>query len=181
MTGDIAPRERRHYWLSLAALVVVLPAAVLVSSWGSLKQWRTNHYRVPIAVERQAIQRYAGADWKLSSLTRLPGSTGESSVMLVEIEAVVDDPALLVTSPCEIALSDEQGRIWKPGFLTEPIVRELHPEAANKPRCGSLAFEGAGKGARVGMAETFTVPATAEDFALSIIISGALPDYLLLK
>lgn len=181
MMGDVAPRERRHYWLSLAGLVVILPATVLVSSWDSLMQWRANHYRIQIPVEGQAVQRYAGADWKLSELTRLPGGMPEESVMLVEFEAVVDDPAILSKSPCEVALTDERGRIWKPVFLTEPIVRELHPEAAEKPRCSNFAFEGSSKGSRITMAETFTVPTAAENLALSVTVVGALPDYMLLK
>ena len=32
--------ERRRYWLSLAALAIVLPAAIVVNSWDSLSEWR---------------------------------------------------------------------------------------------------------------------------------------------
>lgn len=179
--GITAPAERRRYWLSLAALVVLLPAAVLLSAWESFMLWRTNHYRVPIPVERQAIQRYAGADWKLSELTRLPGGSPEQSVMLVEFEAVVDDPAMLLASPCEVGLTDGEGRIWQNSFLTGSIVRELRPDAVEKSLCGPFAFEGASKGSRVEMAETFIVPAAVENFELSVTVSGALPAHLLLK
>lgn len=177
----VAQNERRRYWLSLAALIIAMPAAVLVGSWENLEQWRANHRRIPIPVEPQVTQHYAGAEWRLSSLTRLPGGSPDRTVMLAEFEAMVDDAAILAASPCEVALTDTEGRRWKPGFLTEPIVRELHPDAAGKPRCGSFAFEGAGHGSTIGMAETFIVPVAAKEFALSITVTDGLPQYLLLR
>ena len=46
--------EGRRYWLSLAALVVVLPAAIVVSAWDSLSEWRRGWLGTPILVERGA-------------------------------------------------------------------------------------------------------------------------------
>ena len=68
--------ERPGYWLSLAALIVVLPVAVLVHSWGSLSQWWANRDRDPIIAERGVAQSYAGAEWRLTGLSVLPQGTG---------------------------------------------------------------------------------------------------------
>ncbi len=88
---ELQAGERRRYWLSLAALVVVLPAAVLAHTWGSLTQWWANNDRDPIEVERGTAQPYAGAEWRMTGLSVLPiGSTGRS-VVLAEFEARIDE------------------------------------------------------------------------------------------
>ena len=178
---DLQPGERRRYWLSLAALVVVLPIALLVHSWGSLSQWWTNRNRDPMVVERGTAQRYAGAEWRLTGLSVLPAGSADRSVVLAEFEAKVEDPAILLESPCIVALTDSGGRRWQPRFTVERTVRELRPEAAEKPRCGGPAFEGAQVGAIAKMAESFVVPADADGLALSLVMPNALPGSLVLR
>ena len=179
--GERDMGERRSYWLSLAALVVVLPVAILVHSWGSLSQWWASNNRDPIIAERGAAQRYAGAEWRLTGLSVLPGGAADRAVVLAEFEAKIEDPASLLESPCIVALTDAGGRRWQPRFTSERIVRELRPESAEKPRCGGLAFEGAQAGAVARMAETFVVPAKVEGLALSVIMPNALPGNLILR
>lgn len=171
--------QRRRYWLGIAALMVVLPAAVLVHSGDTIQEWWRQDMRNPIIVERGAPQRYAGADWRLTGLERLPGNRSGTSVILAEFEATVDDPALLAENPCQVVLTDNQDRRWEPAFLTEPVVRQAMPEAADKPRCG--LFEGIDQGDTVMMAESFTVPDDTEDLALAVALSGILPTYLLFR
>ncbi len=178
---ELQAGERRRYWLSLAALVVVLPAAILAHTWGSLTQWWANNDRDPINVERGAAQRYAGAEWRMTGLSVLPiGSTGRS-VVLAEFEARIEDPAVLMESPCVVALTDAGGRRWQPRFTVHRIVREQRPEAAEKPSCGGLTPEQAPAGATVKMAETFVVPADVDGLALSLIKPNALPGNLVLR
>jgi hypothetical protein len=178
---ELQAGERRRYWLSLAALVVVLPAAVLAHTWGSLTQWWANNDRDPIEVERGTAQPYAGAEWRMTGLSVLPiGSTGRS-VVLAEFEARIEDPAVLMESPCVVALTDAGGRRWQPRFTVHRIVREQRPEAAEKPNCGGLTPEQAPAGATVKMAETFVVPADVDGLALSLIKPNALPGNLVLR
>lgn len=73
MTAMIGMSERRRYWLSLAALAITLPAAIVVNSWDSLSEWRRGQLSAPIVVKRGAAEAYAGAEWRLTGLTRLPG------------------------------------------------------------------------------------------------------------
>ena len=169
MTTVVGGGERRRYWLSLAALVVVLPAALVVNSWDSLSEWRRGRLNAPIAVDRGSTQAYAGAQWQLTGLTRLPGATPDTTLVVAEFDAVVDDPTLLQAGPCAVALTDDKGRRWLPG----------RPAAADKPRCYGLAR--AEKGKTIAMAETFTVPESAASLALSVSIGGAKPTYLLFK
>jgi hypothetical protein len=171
--------ERRRYWFSVAALAVVLPAAILVRSGATISEWLLQDKRNPIIVERGASQRYVGADWRLTGLTRLPGDLPGSFVILTEFETTVANPALLTEYPCQVVLTDEQGRRWEPVFLTEPVVRQTKPEAADKPRCG--LFEGVGPGDTVTMADSFVVPEDTERFMLTVTFAGALPDYLLFR
>lgn len=179
MTAATRTGERRRYWLSLAALVVVLPVAVLVNSWDSLSEWRLGHMRTPIIVERDAAERYAGAQWQLTGLTRLPGGASGATLIVAEFEATVDDPALLQNSPCAVVLTDDKGRRWQPVFLPPRLVRQGRPAAADKPRCSALAR--AEKGQTIAMAETFTVPEEAAGLTLSLTIGAARPAFLVFR
>lgn len=172
--------EKRQYWLSLAALAVVLPATVALHSWESVAEWRKRHHGDPIAVAAGATQNYAGAEWQLTSLARMPGNRADAVVVLAQFEVTVDTefPA---GNFCQVALTDADGRRWQPVFLSERIVRQTHPEAVEKPRCSTTRFETLTKGSRVKMAETFIVPDAAKDLALDVTMTGALPQYLVLR
>ncbi len=172
--------ERRRYWLSLAALLVVLPATIAVHSWDSVAAWRSRYDRDPIAVVTGATQNYAGAEWQLTSLSRLPGRSPDETVVLAQFEATVD-AEIEAGNFCQVVLTDAEGRRWQPVFLGERIVREMHPEAVDKPRCMTTQFETLAKGSRAKMAETFIVPDAANDLALNVTMTGALPQYLVLK
>ena len=171
--------ERRRYWFSLVALAIVLPAAILVNSWDSLSEWRSRNRHTPLAVERGATQRYAGAQWQLTSLARLSGRQTDAIPVVAEFEAAVDDPQLLRNGPCVVVLTDDRGRRWQPTFLPARTVRQARPEAVDKPRCG--AFPNAEKGRTIVMAATFTVPDSATGLVLSVTVAGARPEYLVFK
>jgi hypothetical protein len=171
--------ERRRYWFSLAALAIVLPTAVLVNSWDSLSEWRSRNNLTPLTVERGATQRYAGAQWRLTSLTRLPKGSTDAILVIAEFEAAVDEPELLRNGPCAAVLTEDRGRRWQPTFLPGRAVRQARPEAVDKPRCG--AFPNAEKGKTIMMAATFTVPESATGLALSVTVAGARPEYLLFR
>lgn len=180
MDGSVSLYPRKSYWLSLAALVVVLPVAIVVHSQGELIQSLRAAFRSPIDVEKGASQSYAGADWRLTSLTQLPGALPATTVMLAEFEATVRDARLLSDSfPCKIALTDGRGRRWNGNFLYDPVVRKARPDAASLPRCGSA--DGIKPGDTIRMAESFVVPKDADGLMLSLALFGGMPDTLLLK
>jgi hypothetical protein len=172
--------EKRRYWLSLAALAVVLPGTVALHSWESVTEWRKRYDRDPLTVAAGATQSYAGAQWQLTGLSRLPGGRADAVVVLAQFEVAVDTQ-FEAGNFCHVALTDANGRRWQPVFLGERIVRQMHPEAVDKPRCSTTQFETLAKGSRVKMAETFIVPDAANDLTLNVTMTGALPQYLVLR
>jgi hypothetical protein len=179
MAAATHPGERRRYWLSVAALAVVLPAAIVVNSWDSVSEWRSRNLRTPLTVERGATHRYAGAEWQLTGLTRLPEGSANTIVVLAEFQATVDESEFLRKGPCQVVLTDVQGRRWQPAFLPGRIVRKTRPDAVDKPRCG--AFPNAEKGGTIAMTATFIVPDSATGLSLAVTIAGARPEYLVFK
>ncbi|WP_309082898.1 hypothetical protein [Chelativorans sp.] len=173
--------ERRAYWGSMAALGLVLPAAVLAHSWGSLAEWYDRHGREPILVEGGVSPIYAGAAWRLVYLKRLPGPSAKAAVVLAEFEARVGKDTASMAGMCRIRLTDADGRLWAPTFTLEPIARKAYPGIEERPLCGGPAFAEAGPGGKVDMVATFLVPHDAVDLALLIGLAEAEPDTLLLK
>lgn len=181
MANPVSMQGRKTYWLSLAALAVVLPAAIVVHSKGELIQTLRETFRSPTGVERGTSQSYAGADWRLTGLTKLPGKLPGTTVVLTEFEAVIQDKVRLVESfPCKIALVDDRGRRWKGSFLIDPVVRKMHPDAAEKPHCGGSA-DNIRPGDTVRMVESFVIPKDAGGLTLSLALFGGAPDSLLLR
>ena len=169
---------RRGYWLSVAALVVALPAAIGVHSWGSIREWRARNHRTPVEAELGSQIRYAGAEWKLTRLERIAGESPDRIIMLAEFEAVPDDPAALAEVPCGVALTDGLGRTWRSTFIPDRVVRRAYPQAADKPGCGGPTFGALAKGAKAEMAATFVVPASAQHIALTVTMNSARPQFL---
>jgi hypothetical protein len=171
--------ERRRYWLSVAALAIALPLAIVVNSWESAGVWRGHNIRAPLVVERGTVQRYAGAQWRLTGLTRLPEGSADANLIVAEFEAAIDDPELLREGPCEVLLTDDKRRRWQPAFIPPRTVRQARPLAADKPRCGALLK--AEKGKTIMMAEAFTVPVSASGLKVFVTIAAARPAYLVFK
>lgn len=173
--------EKRTFWICLLALVVALPLAFVVRAWESLREghWLATQ-KAETVVEDGARQAFAGGQWKLLDMRRLPRSN-DARVILTEFEASPTDPAVLSQGACRVRLIDSEGRRFEPVTLTEPIVREMYPEVAERPRCGVLAFTDAKTGATVRMAESFIVPAEARDLSLRIEFPGASDETLIFK
>jgi len=171
MVVAMQPGESRRYWLSLAALAIVLPVAIAVNSWDSAAAWRTRNVRMPLVVERGTAQGYAGAQWQLTALTRLAEGSANALLIVAEFEAAVDDPELLRDGPCAVVLTDDRGRRWQPAFIPG--------RAADKPRCGALLKAETGK--TIMMAESFTVPGSATGLKVSVTVTAARPAYLVFK
>ncbi|WP_429126589.1 hypothetical protein [Ensifer sp. 4252] len=163
------------------ALVAVLPLAIVVHAWDSLRQMPFLTGKRDIIVESGVVQPYAGGQWKLADLKRLPGPSDDARVVLAEFETVPKDLAKLAESACRVRLVDAQGRRFEPLMLSEQIVREMYPEVADRPRCSSLAFANAGNGGTARMAESFIVPAKASDLSLVVEVLGADDGALVLK
>jgi len=164
----------------MAALLITVPAALAVHSWGDIQDWRAEHVRNPIAGAVGRAIDYGGASWTVSRFTRLAGSEGRA-IVLAEFEAVIPDPQALATIPCEVRLSDGEGREWRPAFLSDPVIRRTYPEALERSLCGGPTFAAAEPGKPAKMAASFSIPASARGLTLSIALYSARPAYLSFK
>jgi hypothetical protein len=162
----------------MAALVVALPAALAARSWGDIKDWRAEHMRKPVPGAVGARIDYAGASWTVTRFARMAVSEGSRTVVLAEFEAVIPDPQALSAIPCQVRLSDEEGREWQPTFIPERVIRRLFPEASERSLCGGPAFAAAEPGKPAKMAASFSIPASAQDLTLSITLYSARPQHL---
>jgi hypothetical protein len=169
--------SRRGYWLSMAALVVALPAALAARTWGDVKDWRAEHVRKPVPGAVGEPIDYAGASWTITRFIRLEGSQSRA-VVLAEFEAVIPDPLALSAIPCQVRLSDDEGREWQPTFISDRAIRRLYPEASERSLCGGPAFAAAEPGKPARMVASFSIPASAHDLTLSITLYSARPQYL---
>jgi hypothetical protein len=150
-----------------------------VNAGQSLREWRNSNLGTPVAVARGTTQHYAGAQWQLTTLTRLHDAAPGTVVVVAEFDAAIDDPEPLHKGICKITLTDDRGRRWQPAFIAGRVVRQGRPGAVAKPRCGSLMR--AEKGRTVTMAETFIVPESAAHLALTVTVATAWPDYLVFR
>ncbi|PTE10574.1 hypothetical protein C9427_10970 [Mesorhizobium helmanticense] len=161
----------------MAALVVAVPAALAAQTWGSIKDWRAQHLRQPVAATLGQPVDYAGASWTVTRFTRLAGSGG-NAVVLAEFEAVAADPKALGAIPCEVRLADESGRAWQPTLFADPVLRQQYPEAEQRSLCGGVAFAAIEPGQPARMVASFSIPPAASSLTLSIALRSALPNYL---
>ena len=175
------PTASRVFGLSLVALLVAVPAAIYVQTYDSLDAWLAENARTPIAVQPGAAIAYGGATWTFTRFSRLDGGTAERAVVLTEFDAVPGDPASLASALCQVILTDELGRRWKPVFLHDPAVKRLHPEAAETPACSGPAFAEVPENGTARFAASFVVPSNAERLALSLGLSTAASTNLIVR
>jgi len=168
---------RRAYWLSVAALVAVLPVTLAVHVWGDVANWRAAYERTPVEAAAGRPVDYAGARWTVTRFTRLAGDAGRA-VVLAEFEAAAADLKALGAVPCEVKLSDDASRKWDPVLFADPIVQKMYPETMDMGLCGGPTFAAAEPGKPARMAASFVIPASAKDLRLSITLFSALPAHL---
>jgi hypothetical protein len=184
MTGlaQMTSRERRTRWWCIGALILVLPAAVLVRSYEGALEWRKTLELEPVIAPKGGKASYAGAEWRLSGVYKLAVPGKPSATVLAEIEATITDPAVFAAGgPCEVAVTDAEGWRWKPLFLVPRAIREARPQVSDMPSCNSALSKAPKAGDRIAMAETFTIPAELDSLDVVITVMGERPAYLRLE
>jgi hypothetical protein len=177
----LSPRDKRIHWLSLAALIVLLPAAVAVRSYGGVSDWRAEQERDPLVAESGKTMIYGGAEWRLEGLYQLRRADKISAFILAEFEAKITDPAAFAGGMCRISLNDRGQKRWSPQFLTPQEVRKARPSIDERSTCGSATLKALKAGDTVKMAETFLTPADITKFDLVISEANFRPAYLVLR
>ncbi len=174
------PKEKRAYWQSALALLLVVPLVIATRSYQDVMEWRSQQELNATVAAPNTSAVYAGAEWRLERVHRLNEPGSDATVIVVEFEATVSDPTLFATT-CNVGLTDASRRRWKPQFLAPPIARRIRPAAVERPRCGTAAIKPVKAGDTIRMAESFVTPADIADVDLVISLSTARPSYLVLE
>ena len=173
--------DRRLRWLSLVALILLLPATLWVRSEGSITAWRGEQELEPVITEPGKAAAYGGAEWRLEGLYQLPQQDGASALILAEFEARISDPQGFANGLCRVALGDRGARRWSPQFLTPREIRKARPSIDERVTCGSATLKTLKAGETVKMAETFLAPVGVTKFDLIISAANVRPAYLVLR
>jgi hypothetical protein len=158
ISADDRRAERRWRRLSLAALVLLLPAAYAVMSWQSITSLLANEDLVARDVAWREPVQFGRSEWRLVDLRAALGMEGlpENAVaVLADFSVKVGNPDLQnLWLGCRIALTDAEGRSWLPS----PVGLRLPDDVMG---CNSAIFSGAKTGDVLKVSETFLVPKDA--------------------
>jgi len=162
-TLDQKPRsgsERRWRRLSLWSLILLVPLALLETSYDSAKElWRTNDLWPRDVAAGQPAQ-FGGSQWQFVSIKPADGVKSRSlpsgSVPLIaQFVVEVGNPDLqTLWLGCSIKLVQSDGRTWLPTSIPGMPYR-----GESVKSCASATFSGAGTGERMVIEENFLVPA----------------------
>ncbi len=177
----LAPRDRRRRWLSLMALLALLPAALWVRSHGSVAAWRDEQELEALITEPGKSAAYGGAEWRLEGLYQLPQKDAGSAIILAEFEARIEDPQAFANSLCRVHLGDRGDKRWAPQFLMPSEIRKARPGIDERTTCASAMLKTFKAGDMAKMAETFQTPAGLTKFDLIISAANIRPAYLVLR
>lgn len=175
--AQTAARLRR--WSFWALPLVLLAALALHGRESALAWWRAKEL-FPQRLRLDAAAELGGAEWRVTSLQRVADRPDGSSVVLLEIEATVRDPALLGQLPCRIALEDRRGRRWLTTFLPPSEARRLlRQKGSSAKSCGPAVAGKPEPGTVLQIAEAFLLPRDAFGEA-EVVVSPAAgrPRYL---
>lgn len=172
-------RERKMWWLSLAALPVLVAAAVAINAWRNVADYR---HRIETDIAQGADHLdYAGARWQLDKV-RLIGDgrdaqvrfQGQMRLVIVRMVATATRAIGEDWGQCEVSLTDNAGRRWLPldVGLSNDISRDLDPKATPVSGCGITSLTPPQQDHAALIEEKFVVPADAVP-ALSVRLSVA--------
>lgn len=175
------PRAKRLRWLSLAAVIVLLPAALWARSYESAMEWRGEQELNPLISEPGKAIAYGPAEWRLEGLYGLRQKDSDSVIILAEFEARITDPQAFTNGLCRIHLSDRGEKRWSPLFIVPRDIRKARPSIDERLTCASATLKSWKAGDTVKMAETFAAPAGLKDFELTLSTLNVRPAYLVLR
>lgn len=157
--------ERRWYWRSLWALIIIVPLSLFTISYGDYDEMSRYTDLYPTEVAAGEIKHYGGSDWQFYGLRKVeegirPGALPAGSVPVIArfLVEIGDTNLRELWLMCAIRLTDKAGRSWSPTSI--PGMRS--PENGIET-CTSAMFSGAEKGTRMVIEEQFLVPVNVAD------------------
>lgn len=174
------PAERRWWLRSLLALIVLVPAALAVMSYDSLKELLHNKDLFAKDVAWGSKARFGGSDWQLTDLRAALGRADippEVVPVLVDFTVTVGETDLQnLWLSCKIMLIDSADRRW----LSTAAVSFRQTDDAKT--CNSAIFSNAKSGDVLKIRETFLVPKDATaTIRPAVGVASERPNFLLFQ
>ena len=166
--------------LSLWALPAALALGLVLQSYENAWEWWRSRELFAQEVPAGVAVSLGGAEWKLTGLRRVGERSGGRAVMLLDMEAVVRDPAAFAVLPCRLVLEASDGRRWSPQFLTPSEVNRL-PERRRLtiPTCTQALASKPQAGATLRISEGFVLPAGMDGQVRPVLsLPAGRPHYL---
>ncbi|MFD1702214.1 hypothetical protein ACFSCV_04280 [Methylopila henanensis] len=170
MAAEPTPAERRARRWSLAALLLLAPAALAAAGWRqAIDLAHGRELRVREVAAGEAAD-YAGATWRVSDFRVLADEPDprlrtppDRALALLRLKGRVARDIGEDWSVCQLTLVDGAGRRWRPGDVTLPrdLQRLIEPGGVSAPTCGSVAFSQPKAGAEVEFGAIYVVPRDA--------------------
>lgn len=156
----VSPSVLRMRRLGLWALPMALALGIVLQSHENAWEWWRSRELFAREVPASTAASLGGADWKLMGLRRVAERADGRAVLLLDMEAVVRDPAAFAVLPCRLVLEAPDGRRWSPQFLTPSEVNRL-PERRGQtiPTCTQALASKPTAGATLRVSEGFVLPA----------------------
>ena len=179
--GDSRMQAERRWWLrSLLALIVLVPAALAVMSYDSLKELLHNKDLFAKDVAWGSKARFGGSDWQLTDLRAALGRADippEVVPVLVDFTVTVGETDLQnLWLSCKIMLIDSADRRWLP---TAAVSFRQTDDAKT---CNSAIFSNAKSGDVLKIRETFLVPKDATaTIRPAVGVASERPNFLLFQ
>lgn len=163
-------REKRIRWLSVGAVLLLLPIDFLASGHRNLKNLANDRELLIAEVPPGGSASYAGAIWRTAAFKvitdgsdqRLAMPPGRALVM-VRLAAKVERDVGENWFVCRLTVVDGQGRRWSPLSIAlsnefEPLIE---PDGKTAAGCAPVALAQPRAGSEVFMEERFLVPRSA--------------------
>lgn len=180
MAGQRGPAENIWWWRSLLALVVLVPMALAVMSYDSVRSLLGNQDMFARDVAWGSKARFGGSDWQLADLRAALGRSDlspDAVPVLVDLNVVIGAVDLqTLWLNCKVMLIDADGRRWL------PTAAVSFNQADDAKTCNSTVFSGAKPGDAVKIRETFLVPKDATaTIRPAVGLASERPNFLLFQ
>ncbi|RAZ92778.1 hypothetical protein DPM33_02590 [Mesorhizobium hawassense] len=185
MTAEVLDQERRvgeRKWRrrSLWSLVLLIPLALGVEAYDSVKALLGDNDLFARRVAWGQSTHFGGSDWKLTDLRGAFGMSNlppDSVPVLADFQVKVGDPDLQhLWLGCKVMLIDKDGRRWSPTSIVSLKTTD------KVETCVSAIFSGAKSGDTLNLRETFLVPKEAtKSIRPAVSVAGERPRFLLFQ
>ena len=170
--------ERKWRRRGLWSLILLVPLALAVEGYDSVKALLGNNDLFARRVAWGQSAHFGGSDWKLTDLRGAFGMANlppDSVPVLADFQVKIGNPDLQkLWLGCKIMLIDKDGRRWSPTSIVSLKA------TGNVQTCISAIFSGAKSGDTLNLRETFLVPKEAtKSIRPAVSVASERPRFLL--